>query len=124
MKFGIAHHTTGQFRKGTNRNTAAIADEMPFGLAFCLAMISTECRGSPSYMNWAIQLDSTCGPKLPDNSSCASRGVRSRDNSAHLAPPPHVHGIILPWDKIIRPRTQVRDGAGNIFLGRSGRIGG
>ena len=32
MKFGIAHHTTGQFRKGSNRNTAAIADEMPFGI--------------------------------------------------------------------------------------------
>jgi transposase len=32
MKFGIAHHTTGQFRKGTNRNTAAIADEMPFAV--------------------------------------------------------------------------------------------
>ena len=44
MKFGIAHHTTGQFRKGSNRNTAAIADEMPFGSAFCLAMISTDCR--------------------------------------------------------------------------------
>ena len=32
MKFGIAHHTTGQFRKGSNRNTAAIADEMPFAI--------------------------------------------------------------------------------------------
>ena len=32
MKFGIAHHTTGQFRKGGNRNTVAIYEEMPFGV--------------------------------------------------------------------------------------------
>ena len=32
MKFEIAHHTTGQFCKGSNRNTAAIGDEMPFAV--------------------------------------------------------------------------------------------
>ena len=32
IKFGIAHHTSGQFRKGSNRNISAIVDEMPFGI--------------------------------------------------------------------------------------------
>jgi hypothetical protein len=32
MKFGIAHHTTGQYRKGSNRSTPAIHGEMPFGI--------------------------------------------------------------------------------------------
>jgi Helix-turn-helix domain len=32
MKFGIAHHTTGQFRKGSNCNISAIVDEMPFAV--------------------------------------------------------------------------------------------
>src|SRR5262249_42281620 len=32
MRFGIAHHTTGRFRKGTNGNVRHIHDEMPFGI--------------------------------------------------------------------------------------------
>jgi transposase len=31
-KYAIAHHTTGQFRKGSNRNNPAIHEEMPFGI--------------------------------------------------------------------------------------------
>jgi transposase-like protein len=31
-KLGIRHHTTGQFRKGTNRNLPKIHQEMPFGI--------------------------------------------------------------------------------------------
>jgi hypothetical protein len=31
-KLGILHHTTGQFRKGTNRNVPQIHEEMPFGI--------------------------------------------------------------------------------------------
>jgi transposase len=36
-KFGIAHHTTGKFRKGSNRNTPAIHEEMPFGIGVMLS---------------------------------------------------------------------------------------
>lgn len=31
-KHGIAHHTTGRFRAGTNRNTPEIHEEIPFGI--------------------------------------------------------------------------------------------
>lgn len=31
-KFGLIHHTTGQFRKGTKGNLPFIHEEMPFGL--------------------------------------------------------------------------------------------
>jgi hypothetical protein len=29
---GVAHHTTGQFPKGVNRNVPIIHEEMPFGI--------------------------------------------------------------------------------------------
>ena len=32
MSFGIAHHTTGRFRKGTKGNVPHIHEEMPFGI--------------------------------------------------------------------------------------------
>src|SRR5262245_37372419 len=31
-KFGIAHHTTGRFRRGTKGNVPHIHEEMPFGI--------------------------------------------------------------------------------------------
>jgi hypothetical protein len=31
-KLGLAHHTTGQFPKGVNRNVPIIHEEMPFGI--------------------------------------------------------------------------------------------
>ena len=35
-KLAIIHHTTGQFRKGTNRNVPEIHEEMPFGIGVLL----------------------------------------------------------------------------------------
>jgi hypothetical protein len=32
VSFGIAHHTTGRFRKGTKGNVPHIHEEMPFGI--------------------------------------------------------------------------------------------
>jgi len=32
VRFGIAHHTTGRFRKGTKGNVPHIHEEMPFGI--------------------------------------------------------------------------------------------
>jgi len=32
VRFGIAHHTTGRFRKGVKGNVRHIHDEMPFGI--------------------------------------------------------------------------------------------
>lgn len=32
QRFGIAHHTTGQFRSSMNRNTPEIHEETPFGI--------------------------------------------------------------------------------------------
>jgi len=32
VRFGIAHHTTGRFRKGTKGNVPHIHEAMPFGI--------------------------------------------------------------------------------------------
>ena len=57
MKFGIAHHTTGQFRKGSNRNTAAIADEMPFGIGVLFSDdFVADCRISVSSIQLVLHL--------------------------------------------------------------------
>jgi transcriptional regulator of acetoin/glycerol metabolism len=37
VRFGIAHHTTGRFRKGTKGNVRHIHEEMPFGIGVLFA---------------------------------------------------------------------------------------
>ena len=36
VSFGIAHHTTGRFRKGTKGNLPDVHEEMPFGIGVLL----------------------------------------------------------------------------------------
>ena len=36
VRFGIAHHTTGRFRKGTKGNVRHIHEETPFGIGVLL----------------------------------------------------------------------------------------